>query len=65
MTMNSSNPHKDTGIDEIVEEEPESKRGTEGKSVHGGQRAGPNSADAGKPEAPQVGNPRAPDRRPS
>lgn len=44
-------------LDDVVEQDPESKHGTEGQAAHGGDQAGPNSADAGRMQAPQKGDP--------
>lgn len=64
MISNSSSDGK-RDLDDILEEEPDSKHGTEGEAAHGGDQAGPNSAESGKPQSPQTGNPRAADRRPN
>lgn len=53
----------DAAIDDVAEIEPGSKRGKAGQAAHGGDQAGPSSADAGKPQAPQTGDPRADDRQ--
>ena len=46
------------GTPEDVEEiEPASKRGDQGETTHGGDVAGPSSDQAGKPLAPQTGEP--------
>ena len=65
MTDNSSNAGGKREAEEILEDEPQSKRGTQGRAAHGGDRAGPNSADSGRTIAPQKGNPRADDRGPN
>lgn len=57
MTGNSKNHGGKRDLDDVLEHEPESKRGSEGEAVHGGDQVGPNSADAGKPQAPQTGRP--------
>lgn len=53
----------DRDIEDVAEIEPNSKRGKSGQAAHGGDQAGPSSADAGKPQAPQTGDPRADDRQ--
>ncbi len=65
MDGNSSNGGKNRDLDEVIEEDPESKHGVEGEAVHGGEQAGPNSARSGQPIAPQTGDRRANDRRPN
>ena len=63
-TADSNNqPGNPPDADDVAEIEPASKRGKMGQAVHGGDQAGPNSADGGKPQAPQTGNPRADDRQ--
>lgn len=42
---------------DVLEEEPQSKRGTQGQAVHGGETAGPNSSRSGETIAPQKGDP--------
>ena len=65
MTMadTNSNTGGDRDIEDVAEIEPGSKRGKMGQAAHGGNRTGPNSADAGKPQSPQTGDPRADDRQ--
>ena len=60
---NSNTPGNDRDIDDVAEIDPAAKRGKMGQAAHAGDQAGPNSADAGKPQAPQTGNPRADDRQ--
>ena len=57
MDGNSSNRDPKRDLDNVLEEEPESKRGMEGQAAHGGRQVGPNSDQAGKPQAPQTGEP--------
>ena len=57
MDRNSSNRGQGRDLDDVMEHEPESKHGTEGEAVHGGDQVGPNSADAGDPQTPQTGEP--------
>lgn len=57
MDSNSSNRGQDRDLEDVVEQEPESKHGTEGEAVHGGDQAGPNSADAGERLSAQTGEP--------
>ena len=59
MSSNSSNDGQKRDLDDVLEENPESKRGDEGEAVHGGDQAGPNSARGGQPIAEQTGDPRA------
>lgn len=63
MTADNSTPGDDREREDQIEIEPDSKRGTEGEAASEGRRAGANSDEAGRPLAPQTGNPRAPDRR--
>lgn len=65
MNSNSSKDRQNRGIEDVMEQDPQSKRGDEGEAVHGGAQAGPNSDRGGQPIAPQTGNPRAKDRRPN
>jgi len=44
-------------LEDVEEIAPASKSGKLGEAVHGGDRAGPNSDQAGKVQAPQKGNP--------
>lgn len=62
MNKNSNNREQKRDLDEVLEEEPQSSHGDQGEAVHGGDQAGPNSARAGQPIAPQTGDPRAADR---
>lgn len=57
MDSNSSNSEGKRGTEEVIEVAPDSKRGTEGEAVHGGRQVGPNSDNAGEPQAPQTGEP--------
>lgn len=57
MSADSSNSNRKRDLDDVLELDPQSKRGTEGESVHGGDQAGPNSTDAGRMQAPQKGDP--------
>jgi hypothetical protein len=61
MNGNSGDSHE---LEQVLEEDPQSKHGDEGEAVHHGDQAGPNSSRAGQPIAPQTGDPRARDRRP-
>ena len=65
MNSNSSTDGQNRHLEEILEEDPQSKHGDEGEAVHGGDQAGPNSNRGGQPIAPQSGDPRARDRRPN
>jgi hypothetical protein len=63
MNSNSSTNHEN--LDDVIEQNPEAKHGDEGEAVHGGEQAGPNSDRGEEPIAPQIGDPRAKDRRPN
>jgi hypothetical protein len=65
MNENSSNSGEKRNLEDVIEEDPQSKHGDEGESVKGGYQAGPNSDRGGQPIAPQMGDPRARDRRPN
>lgn len=65
MTQDNRNKESETSLDDIAEIDPESKHGLEGELANEGRQAGPNSDQAGKPQSPQTGNPRADDRRPN
>lgn len=62
MTSDSSKQQQNRDLDDVLEEEPESKHGTEGEAANEGRRVGANSDEAGKPQAPQTGSPRGPER---
>jgi len=62
MTGNSSSEKQNRGLDEIVEDEPQSKRGKQGQAKHDHERAGPNSDAYGQTIAPQKGELRSGDR---
>lgn len=65
MNSNSSNDDQNRDLEDVIEHDPQSKRGAEGKKANEGQQAGANSDRAGQPVAPQIGDPRAKDRRPN
>lgn len=65
MNSSNSNSGQNRDLEDVIQQDPESKHGEEGEAVHGGGQAGPNSARGGQPIAPQTGNPRAKDRRPN
>ena len=65
MNSNSSKSSGNRDLEEVIEQDPESKHGDEGEAVHGGEQAGPNSARSGQPIVPQTGDPQASDRRPN
>ena len=44
-------------LDDVEEIAPGSKQGNEGTAAHGGDVEGPSSDDAGRPLAPQTGEP--------
>lgn len=56
-----SNPTNDSGhdtsLDEVIEQEPRSKKGKFGQAANGGDQAGPNADDDGRTIAPQKGKP--------
>jgi hypothetical protein len=64
MNSNNSNRGQQRKVEEMIEG-PQSDNGDEGEAVNGGRQAGPNSDRGGQPLAPQVGDPRAKDRRPN
>lgn len=57
MADDSNNRGGKRDLEDVVEHDPEAKHGTEGQAAHGGDQAGPNSADAGRVQAPQKGDP--------
>lgn len=57
MTDRTNEPATSGTIDDVEEIEPASKRSDEGQTAHGGDVAGPSSDQAGKPLAPQTGEP--------
>lgn len=65
MTGTSSKHGQKRDLEDVLEEHPEAEHGTQGEMANENQQAGPNSARAGEPVAPQTGNPRAEDRRPN
>ena len=65
MDKDSSNGREKRDLEEVIDQEPDSKHGDEGQAAHGGEQAGPSSARSGQPIAPQAGDPRARDRRPN
>jgi hypothetical protein len=65
MNGDSSNREQTRDVEDVIDESPESKHGDEGESANEGRQAGPNSARAGQPIAPQTGDPMSRDRRPN
>jgi hypothetical protein len=65
MNSNNRNDGQKRDLEDVLEQQPESSRGDQGKAVDGGDQAGPNSTRGGQPIAPQTGDPRATDRRPN
>jgi hypothetical protein len=63
MTEASSKSGSTRDLEDVLEEKPESKHGEQGQAANGGEQAGANSDDAGRPIAPQTGSPGAGDRR--
>lgn len=57
MDGNSNNRGAKRDLEDVLELGPESEHGTEGQAAHGGRQVGPNSDEAGKPQAPQTGEP--------
>ena len=64
MIINGGNRGSDPDVDDLTEEPPVVETGDGGQAAHHGDQAGPGSADAGKPQSPQTGDPDLPDRRP-
>ncbi len=62
MDSNSSKHGGTRDLDDVIEHDPQSKHGSEGEAAHGGRVVGPNSDQAGKPQAPQTGDPHGDDR---
>lgn len=63
MTNHNSPSGTSHDLEDVAEIKPGSKRGKYGQAAHGGDQAGPNSAEAGKPQSPQTGDPHADDRQ--
>ena len=57
MNADSNKHGEKRNLDDVVEIEPGSKKGNEGQAVNGGDQAGPSSDQAGRPQAPQTGEP--------
>lgn len=64
MTTNGGNRGSDPDLEDLAEERPGADTDERGRTAHHGDQAGPGSADAGKPQAPQTGDPDLPDRAP-
>lgn len=62
MEDNSSNSETRRNLEDVLEDEPESKRGKQGQSTHDHERAGANSEAYGRTIAPQKGDLRDSDR---
>lgn len=62
--MAKDNPHPGTkaDVEDVIDLPPNSKRGKAGQMGHDDERAGANSADSGKVQAPQKGDPHSDDR---
>lgn len=56
MNNSSKNPDGKLNLDDIREDEPQSKHGRQGKAGHSGEQAGPNSDRGGRTIAPQMGD---------
>jgi hypothetical protein len=56
MNNNSNNPNGKPHLEDVAEDEPQSKHGRQGKAAHGGEQAGPNSDQGGQTIAPQMGD---------
>lgn len=65
MSSHSSNDESKRALDESVEKHPEAEHGSQGEMANENRQAGPNSDAGGQPIAPQMGDPRAKDRRPN
>lgn len=56
--MTDKTPREQNGeLRDVEEIAPASKRPTDGQAAHGGDQAGPGSDEAGRPIAPQTGDP--------
>jgi hypothetical protein len=65
MTNNSNNNGEGRDTEVIVDDDSPPKQQKErARSAHKGDQAPPNSDDAGRTIAPQMGDPRTDDRRP-
>jgi hypothetical protein len=64
MTINGGNRGSDPDVEDVTEERPAPDSDERGRTAHHGDQAGPASADAGKPQSPQTGDPELPDRKP-
>lgn len=62
MNSNSSKQDRKRDLEDVLEDEPQSKHGAEGKAAHGGEQAGPNSDEGGRTVAPQMGDGEGTDR---
>jgi hypothetical protein len=62
MNSNSSDHGRKRELEDVLEDEPQSKRGAQGKAAHGGEQAGPSSDDGGRTIAPQMGDGEGTDR---
>lgn len=58
MNSNSKKPDGKRDLEDVLEDEPQSKHGLQGQAKHNHERAGPNSEEYGDTIAPQKGNPR-------
>jgi hypothetical protein len=56
MNNNSSKPDRNRDLDDVIENEPQSKHGRQGNAAHSGEQAGPNSDEGGQTIAPQMGD---------
>ncbi len=62
MNNNSKKSDRNRDLDDVLEEEPQSKHGKQGQAAHHGEQAGPNSDDGGQTIAPQMGDRKGTDR---
>ncbi len=62
MTDTNSNDKQKRDLEDVLEDEPQSKHGKQGQARHDHERAGPNSQDYGKTVAPQMGDHHGTDR---
>lgn len=62
MTETSNNENQKRDLEDILEDEPQSKHGRQGQAEHDHESAGANSDAYGKTIAPQKGNLRDSDR---
>jgi hypothetical protein len=62
MNNDSKNSDRKPDLDNVLEEEPQSKHGKKGQAAHHGDQTGPSSDEGGQTVAPQMGDRRGTDR---